>query len=270
LAERLSLIAGSGALVSEVIEAARGHGYDLQVLSISRSVRGVDSIPMKLSDPQGLVGAIKGFGSTIVAMAGGLPLSDLARERFSRFLGVPGAASLGDGGLSGLAGKLTEMTGARLVGVHEIVPDLLAPHGLIGGPQPSDDLREDARFALGVALRAGALDLGQAVVVAGRRVISAEDITGTDALLKRVQTYRAFGLVGDGSSALILAKAAKPSQPHFVDLPAIGPVTVAKAKRAGVQLIVVQAGATILIERQKLAAAADAAKLTILGLAADG
>ena len=270
MAERLSLIAGSGALVPEVIHAALGRGYELQVLATrsAAGLRGVQTVPLKLTEPEAAIAAIRSFGATLIAMAGGLQLSDIAREKFARFLGAPGTSSLGDGGLSTLAARLTELTGARLVGVQEIAPDLLAPEGLIGGPEPGDRLREIAAFALGLARQAGSLDLGQGVVVAGRRAISVEDIAGTDALLKRVQTYRAFGLVADGASPLVLAKAAKPAQPDTIDLPAIGPVTIAKARRAGVALIAVQAGATILIERQKLVAAANAARIPVLGLCA--
>src|SRR5690606_15218484 len=122
-----------------------------------------------------------------------------------------------------LAERITEKTGARLVGIQEIAPHLLAREGLIGGPRPDPHQLEIAASALSLARRAGALDLGQAIVVAGRRPIAAEDITGTDALLRRVQKYRGLGLAADGTSPLVLAKAAKPDQPHFVDLPAIGP-----------------------------------------------
>lgn len=271
MTERLSLIAGSGALAGEVIEAARGRGYELQVLSLGRAsaaLKGVRAVPLKLSNPQDAIETIRSFGATLIAMAGGVRLGDLARERFARFLGASDGQALGDGGLSELAAQLTRMTGARLVGVQDIAPDLIARAGLVAGPQPPEGLREVARDALALARKAGALDLGQAIVVAGRRVIAAEDIMGTDALLKRVQTYRALGLVADGTSPLVLAKAAKPAQPLFVDLPAIGPVTVSKARKAGIALIVVQADATVLIERHKLAAAAGAASIPILALPA--
>lgn len=271
MAERLSLIAGSGALVREVVAAAKQRGYALQVLAATRSAAalpGIEAIPLRLSDPQAAIDAIRGFGATLITMAGGLQLGDLARERFASFLGAPRTLALGDGSLSTLATRLTQMTGARLIGVQEIAPGLLAPEGLIAGPAPDEGLRETAALALSLARKAGALDLGQGVVVAGRRAIAAEDIAGTDALLKRVQTYRNFGLVADGKSPLVLAKAAKPDQPFFLDLPAIGPVTVRKARKAGVALIAVQAGATILIERQKLIAAAEAARVTVLGLMA--
>ncbi len=264
--ERLSLIAGSGALVREVLEAAQARGYEVQVLSVARALPRRDRVPIKLSDPESVVDAIRRFGATMVAMAGGVRLNDAARERFARFLGARDAVALGDAGLSMLARRLAEMTGARIVGVQEIAPELLAPDGLIGGPAPDSQLSESAAFALGLAKRSGMIDLGQGVVVSGLRPIASEDIAGTDALLKRVQTYRAFGLMADATSPLVLAKAAKPAQPDFVDLPAIGPVTVAKAKRAGIRAIVVEAGVTLVIERSKLAAAADAARISVLGL----
>ena len=268
MSERLSLIAGSGGLAREVIEAARQRGYALQVLALGRNklLRGIDATPMRLSDLQAAIQAIKGFGATLVVMAGGITLGDLARESLARFVGAHGAGALGDGRLSELAERITEKTGARLVGVQEIAPHLLAREGLIGGPRPDPHQLEIAASALSLARKAGALDLGQAIVVAGRRPIAAEDITGTDALLRRVQKYHGLGLAADGTSPLVLAKAAKPDQPLFVDLPAIGPVTVTKAKKAGITLVAVQADATIVIERSKLARAADEARLTVLAL----
>lgn len=269
MAERLSLIAGSGALVPEVIEAARGRGYELQILSLKgrRGVRGMPAVPLDFNDPARAFEAVRSFGATIMTMAGGLRLSDRARESVLRFIGASGT-SLGDASLSSFASYLTQQTGARIVGVHEIAPALLAPEGEIGGPPATDELREAGALALALARQAGAIDLGQAVVVAGRRAIATEDIAGTDALLKRVRIYRRFGLAADGQSKLVLAKSAKPGQPLFVDLPAIGPMTIKNARKAGIALIVVQAGATILIERHKLAAAANAARIPVIGLPA--
>lgn len=267
MVERLSLIAGSGALVPEVIAAARRRGYELQVLSHHRSGRlfEVVTVPIRLSDPQAVFESIRRFGTTLIAMAGGVHLSDLVRERVVRFFGSA-SASIGDASLATLSEKLAEMTGARLVGVHEIAPELLAPEGVIGGPAPDATARDSAAYALSLARRAGALDLGQAVIVAGRRAIAAEDIMGTDALLRRVQRYRTLRIVADGQSPLVIAKAVKPDQPHYVDLPAIGPITVARARKAGVRVVAVQAGAAILIERQKLKAAADMAGISVIGL----
>jgi DUF1009 family protein len=101
-------------------------------------------------------------------------------------------------------------------------------------------------------------------------VVAAEDIEGTDALLRRVKSFRERGLVGDGGSRLVLAKAKKPGQPDFVDLPAIGPDTVANAAAAGIGTIVVEAGQTLLLNRAALAAMAEQTGVSVIGLAADG
>jgi DUF1009 family protein len=270
---RLSLIAGRGALVAEVVAAALGRGYAVQLLTLGgrRRVGGVLSVPVSLADPEAGIRAIREFRATHIALAGGISLSDAMREMLvRRIAGRPqgATASLGDTALSGLIADLVRLTGAEMLGVHEIVPDLLAPEGRIGGPALSGAGREQAVHALAMARRLGSLDAGQALVLAGRRVVATEDIAGTDALIARVGRFRRLGLTADGSGALILAKAAKPDQPHTVDLPAIGPTTVRNARRAGVGVIVVQAGATLVIERRKTVAAADAAGISVVGLVA--
>lgn len=271
MGERLAVIAGSGALVPEVLAAARRQGFEIQLLTLGRrrDLRALGPVPFSLADPQGAIDAIRGFGATCFVMAGGVSISDLARERLRGFFAGgsrPADATVGDTGLSSLAARLADLTGARPLGVHQIAPELVAEEGLLAGPAPTEPQRDAAVYGLGLARRAGALDLGQAVVVAGRRAIAAEDIGGTDALLSRVRRLRGRGLTADGSSPLVLAKCAKPDQPLYVDLPAIGPVTVARARRAGIGAIVVQAGAALLISRRELAAAADRAGISVLGM----
>lgn len=265
--QRLAVLAGSGALVPEVIAAAQERGYALLLLTLGRrrDLRHLSPVPFSLADPQIAVDAMRGFGATHFVMAGSVSISDIARERLSRFFRNAGA-TIGDTSLSELAADLGRLTGARPLGVHELAPQLLAREGRIGGPEPTAAQLQTAEHALGLARRAGVLDLGQAVVVAGQRAIATEDIAGTDALLGRVRRLRHMGLTADGSAPLVLAKAAKPDQPLFVDLPAIGPVTVARARRAGIVAIAVQADATLLIDRPNLIATADRAGIPVLGL----
>jgi DUF1009 family protein len=105
------------------------------------------------------------------------------------------------------------------------------------------------------------------VVVAGARVVAAEDVGGTDELLQRVAEHRRRGRIGDGAGPLVLAKAAKPKQPLSIDLPAIGPDTVARAAEAGIGVIVVEPGRALLLDRAAMAAAAERHGITIIGLA---
>lgn len=270
MAERLALIAGSGALVPEVIAAAHQKGFELKLLTIGRrhDLAGYEPVKFSLANPQTAVEAIRAFGATRFAMAGGVSLSDVVREGLASFFsGAPARQSIGDTSISDLVRRLEDMTGAKPMGVHEIAPDLLAGEGTLGGPQPDALVLETARHALTLARQAGALDLGQAVVVAGKRAIAAEDVGGTDALLRRVRWLRFRGLVADGkASPLVLGKCPKPDQPLFVDMPAIGPRTVENARKSGVSAIAVAAGGTLLIQRQAIRAAADRLGVSVIGL----
>jgi DUF1009 family protein len=202
-------------------------------------------------------------------MVGAIHLPDKAREGLIRFANgnnpakSTSSAPVGDATLAALGTVLKKMTGADLIGVHELSPDLLAPEGHIAGP---DVASEDAVFALETARAIGQLDIGQAAVVSGRRVIAVEDIGGTDDLIARVGTLRRSGLAGDGAARLTLAKAMKPQQPGFADLPAIGPMTVENCAAAGIATIVVEAGRSLLLMRADLLAAADKHGITIAGV----
>ena len=271
---RLSVFAGAGDLVPHMVAAALAAGYKVQVLALvpRPDITDVKVIDAKLDNPLGIIWSLKVFRTTKIVMAGGIDLSDSAREGLIRFANgsaekseAAPAVPVGDAALSALASVLKKMTGADLIGVHELAPDLLAPAGPIGGPALSN--LDIATFALQTARAIGALDIGQAAVVSGRRVIAVEDIGGTDALIKRVGELRAQGLAGDGTSPLILAKAMKPQQPGFVDLPAFGPMTVENCARAGIAAIVVEAGRSLLLQRAELVQAATRLGISVHGVA---
>jgi len=271
---RLSLLAGSGALVPAAVAAAQQAGHKVQVLSLTPrdDLTGVKVVMADVANPLGILWSLKVFRTTHIAMAGAISLSDKTREALAKFASEGGDspklaryASTGDATLSHLATSLERMTGAKVIGVQEIAPGLLAPDGRIAGPQVSADDLVAAAFALGAAKEIGRLDLGQAVVSTGRRLIAAEDVGGTDALLRRTAELRAANMTGDGTGALILAKAAKPEQPEFADLPAIGPDTIRNAATAGITIVVVEAGRTLLIEREALVEAANAEGISVIG-----
>ncbi|RUT32731.1 DUF1009 domain-containing protein [Arsenicitalea aurantiaca] len=272
MAGRLTIFAGTGALVPLAIDAARRGGYRFQVLTlVPRDDLGDDVKTGRadLENPLGIVFSLKMFRTTHILLVGGVTLSDRVREGLARLGGGGGASSdsVGDGALSGVARTLKTMTGADLIGIENLAPELLAPVGHIAGP-PAMAPQSDLAFAMQTAREVGRLDLGQAVATTGRRVLAVEDIAGTDALIARIGQFRRAGLTGDGEGAIILAKAAKPAQPLFVDLPAIGPVTIDNARAAGIVHIAVQAGRTLLIERGEISARADALGISVVGVPA--
>ena len=145
-----------------------------------------------------------------------------------------------------------------------VTPRPLCGEGRIAGPAFADATA--TAFALGTARSIGALDIGQAAIVTGRRIVAVEDIGGTDALIERVAALRARGLTGTGSAPLILAKAKQPQQAGFVDLPSIGPQTVERCAAAGIKVIVVEAGGSLVLQRAALAEAAERLGVSVLGL----
>lgn len=266
---RLALVAGSGDLVPQAITAARDAGWEIRVLSLHprADLESEHPFQIKVSRPDQVLREIRRFKATHVCAVGGMHMSDRERETFAEFAGDKDAAK-GDSKLSQLGAALLKMLGLPFIGVHEIVSDLLAPEGQIGGIPAEGELLRTAEFAFAAARKAGALDLGQALVVAGARIIATEDIGGTDELLTRCHAYRERGLIGNGRGHLVLAKTSKPGQPLHVDLPAIGKDTVALALQAGIEAIVVETGRTLLIGRSDLVVAADVAGIALIGIAA--
>ena len=120
--------------------------------------------------------------------------------------------------LSGM-GKLLEDEGLRLVGAHEVAPDILIPQGTLGRAQPSELDGGDIALGLEYLRAAGKFDIGQAVVVAGRHILAVEAGEGTDAMLARVAEMRANGRLRARPGTGTLVKAPKPAQDRRFDLP---------------------------------------------------
>src|SRR6185503_12004112 len=119
---------------------------------------------------------------------------------------------------------------------------------------------------LGFAVRQalGAVDAGQAVVVAQGAVLAIEGAEGTDAMLQRVAALpRRDGLPARRG---VLAKGPKPGQELRVDMPAIGPRTIEQAAAAGLAGVVVEAGAVLVLDRAEATGIAGARGCAIYGL----
>jgi DUF1009 family protein len=167
--------------------------------------------------------------------------------------------------LTGVA-RIFEEHGFRLVGAHEIAPEILMPEGALGGGRPND--RDQSDIAKGLALlnATSAFDVGQAAVVADGRVLAVEAAEGTDQMLARIAELRKLGQLAAVSRRGVLVKAAKHGQDRRFDLPSIGPRTVAGAAQAGLAGIAVVAGSTVVADPDLLARAADRENLFVVGV----
>lgn len=172
-----------------------------------------------------------------------------------------GIHALGDDGLLRAIGQVLEdECGVQLVGAHEIFADLIAPVGVLTATAPDEAAQRDMRRGIDVAHALGALDVGQSVVVQQGIVLGVEAIEGTDALIARTASLRREGAGG------VLVKLAKPQQDGRLDLPTIGPDTVASCVAAGVRGIAVEGGRSQIVDRAEVVRRADEAGLFVIGL----
>lgn len=163
----------------------------------------------------------------------------------------------GDDALLKRLRRILEGEGFQIVGIHTLMPDLLAPEGVLA-PPAQDVPGEDARLMIEQAHSYGRSDKGQAIAIAPNgHLIGTEDKFGTNALIYRCARQDA-----------ILVKAAKPQQDLDLDMPTIGPETVEKAALAGFRAIVVEAGKTLMIERDKCVDLAKKHNIGLIGVAA--
>lgn len=166
--------------------------------------------------------------------------------------------------LTGL-GRLMEESGFRLVGAHEVAPEILMPAGRLGTVAPDAAARADiarGREALEVM---GPLDIGQGLVVMNRHVVAVEAAEGTDLMLARVAELRANGRVKMPARCGVLVKRPKAGQDLRIDLPSFGARTVDGAVRAGLAGIALEAGGVIVADSAELVRRADEAGLFIFG-----
>jgi DUF1009 family protein len=167
--------------------------------------------------------------------------------------------------LSGVV-KVFEDHGFRILGAHEVAPEILVPRGALGSRTPSEQDRADIARALEVIQAIGPFDVGQGVIVARNHVLAVEAAGGTDNMLAHIAELRAKGRIPSPPGSGVLVKAPKPGQDRRIDLPTIGPRTVEEVARAGLAGIAIAAGETIVAEPEAVAKAADKAGVFVIGI----
>jgi hypothetical protein len=124
-------------------------------------------------------------------------------------------------------------------------PEAMAQPGILTAKGPSPSQEKDIDFGWRIAKAAGKLDIGQAIAVKEQEVVAVEAIEGTDRMIARAGELCRQG-------GWILVKVGKPGQDMRFDVPTVGPDTIANLKRNGGKGLVVEAGMTLMVEREKL------------------
>lgn len=271
----VAIICGGGSFPQTVAEAVMRQGRRA-VLFPLRGFADADVVErfphhwMKIGQVGWFLKTARSEGVRDVIMIGSLvrpAISQLALD-WQTLLVLPRVIRAYYGGddhlLSGVA-RIFEHHGFRLLGAHEVAPDILVPEGALGARKPDDTDKADIARGLALLHAIGPFDVGQAVVIANNHVLALEAAEGTDRMLERVAELRRSGRIRKQKGG-VLVKAPKPGQDRRFDLPSIGPRTIAGAAQAGLSGIAVIAGGTIVAEPQALIDAADKAGLFVVGM----
>jgi len=192
-------------------------------------------------------------------------LADLVPDlRTAAFFARIGMKSLGDDGILRAVVKEIESENMRVVGIHEVMPELLAKEGLLTKNKPDKQALADIKRGAEVAYELGRLDVGQSVIVQQGLVLGVEGIEGTDELIKRCGAYQRKGVGG------VLVKLRKPQQDMRIDLPTIGTRTIEALHQAGMRGIAIHAGNALMVNEPEVLALADKYGMFIMGIVPQG
>lgn len=148
--------------------------------------------------------------------------------------------------------------GVELLPATVYMEEHLAPAGHIAGPKLKPRGEDDLRYGFQIAKECSRLDIGQTVVVKNGTVLAVEAFEGTNAAIQR------GGELGRKDASMV--KVSKPNQDIRFDVPVIGPLTLEAARGARLRAIGVEAGKTLLLEKEKLVTLAQEHRITIFGL----
>ena len=176
--------------------------------------------------------------------------------RTAAFFAKIGLKALGDDGILRALVKEIESENIKVVGVHEVMPEILTKEGLLTKTKPDKQALADIKRGIEVDLTLGALDVGQSVVV----VLGVEGIEGTDMLIKRCKDYARKGVGG------VLVKLRKPNQDMRIDLPTIGVKTIENAHKSGLRGVVIHAGNALIVNEREVIKLANKYKMFVIGV----
>lgn len=147
--------------------------------------------------------------------------------------------------------------GIRIRSATELLSGLLTPKGLLTDRPLTANEEQDAEFGWSLAKEIGRLDIGQCAVVKDRTVLAVEAIEGTDETIRRGGRH--------GGRGAVVVKVKKPQQDVRFDLPAVGPATIDVMAEVGATVLVLESGASILLDKDRLLEKARVAGISVLG-----
>lgn len=267
---RIGVIAGNGRFPIIFADNARKMG--LQVYAVAHEgetepelEQHVDRIHwVKIGQLNKLINAFKTDGVRNVVMLGGIKKTHVYSHARPDFRVLALATKLvlwkDDDILRALAAEL-EKDGITICESTFGLEGILVEEGTLTSRQPTKKEWVDIRYGWDVAKETGRLDIGQCVVIKDRVVVAVEAVEGTDEAIKR-----GGELAKDGA---VVVKRSKPQQDLRFDLPAVGPRTIEVMQSVKASVLAVEAGRSVILDREVLLRTAEEAGIAVVGLARD-
>ncbi len=263
--ERLGIIAGGGPLPVVAAQEARMQGLKVVAVAVEEAASAdlageVDEICWVGAGQLGrLIGALKREKVTDAVMLGKIPMNLLFSRVKLDLDGILFYMKLkdrrGDTILAGVGDRLMQ-EGITLHDCRRFLSSIVLRKGLLTARAPSASEQQDISFGREIARSMAQLRIGQTVVVKRRTVLAVEAIEGTDAAIRR------GGKLGNGG--VVVVKVGRPDQDMRFDLPVVGPDTVVALEEAKATILALDADHTLLLDREKVTAAADRLGLAIV------
>jgi DUF1009 family protein len=277
---KLGLIAGNGRFPFLLLDAARAQGLDVVVAAIREETdaemdqraatdHGVSVYWLSLGELSRLIETFQKEGVQKAVMAGQVKHKQIFSSirpdwRLAKLL--LNLRSRNTDMLLGAVAKVLGDEGIELLSSTQFLEPLLAQVGVLTKRAPDQDECKNIEYGLGVASAVAGFDIGQTVVVAAQACVAVEAMEGTDATIERAGRLME-SLGGDASTLgrrLTVVKVAKPNQDMRFDVPVIGVPTVETMIRAGASCLSIEAGRTLLFDRDSLLERASQAGIAIV------
>jgi hypothetical protein len=265
--ERIGLIAGNGRFPIIFADNARRLGYHVSAVAHEGETEPelaghVDRIHwIKIGQLNKLIQAFKEDGVHQAVMLGGIKKTHIfttLRPDFRTLALATRVALWKDDDILRELAKELEREGITICESTFGLEGILVEEGPLTARTPSEKEWEDIRYGWEVAQEIGRLDIGQCVVIKDRVVVAVEAVEGTDGAIKRGGELAKEGAV--------VVKRSKPQQDLRFDLPAVGPRTIEVMASVKASVLAIEAGRTILLDREIVLEKARSARIAIVGI----
>jgi DUF1009 family protein len=280
---KLGLIAGNGRFPFLLLDAARAQGFAVTVAAIREETdpeindraaadERITVHWLSLGELSRLIEVFHKEGVTSAVMAGQVKHKQIFSSirpdwRLAKLL--LNLRSRNTDMLLGAVAKVLADEGIDLISSTAFLEPLLAQQGVLTARAPDDEERKNIEYGMGVARAVASFDIGQTVIVAAQACVAVEAMEGTDAaILRAAQLMQSLDEgVTTLERRLTVVKVAKPNQDMRFDVPVIGVRTVETMIAAGASCLSVEAGRTLLFDKDTLLRRADDAGIAIVAVA---